>query len=59
MICTGPIETHYGIEYHDAVEVESKENCPCCLVIFNAEILLMQANDNYRAICEDLQREIE
>ncbi len=53
MICTGPIETHYGIEYHDAVEVDKIENCPCCLGIFNAEVLHMEANDNYRRVFDE------
>ena len=53
MICTGPIETHYGTEYHDAREVESKENCPSCLGIFNAEILHMEAVDNYRKLNDE------
>jgi len=53
MICTGPVETHYGTEYHDPLEVEDKESCSSCLGIFNAEILHIQAVENYKVICKD------
>ena len=56
MICIGPIETHYGIEYHDELEVESKENCSRCLGIFNAEVLLIGVDEKYQEICEDYER---
>lgn len=56
MICTGPVETHYGTEYHDALEVPDKKNCPYCLGIFNAEVLLIGVYEKYQSICEDYER---
>ncbi len=56
MICIGPIYTHHGKEYHDALEVTDKENCPRCLGIFNAEILLIGVAERYEEICEEYER---